>query len=476
MREADERRNASIITHSSTRLSSTGRHVGCTTNTSVPRMLSPIWNDTSVSGNRCSRAFPTGTPRKSAISFVSAGCALPENSFRAPWVIRSPLAARAACPESWLGRKDSNLRIREPKSRALPLGHAPSVRSALSSSRWGPSSPSACRPQDRSSGPKLVDRREYRRRRGPRAPLQIDKCIRSALFRQARGVRRTPGLTRASCSARERVRETSVRQPARSRPPAAAAAAAPDGKSPKTAEPEPDRPAVSAPCPMEIGLRPPDLGMPPGDRRLEVVPNRPGRQRPVRAERAGAGARPSTCPRRTSGTRPRWTPRSPAAPARGPFGGRSASGARRSPRPRPMAVPPSRKNGTSEPTSAAISARASGPSAPPQSRASKQMAAAASALPPPRPASAGTCFSSRSAAPSGTPGRPSRRQSAPAARQARLRASRGTPGASHASANGPGRASHVTTSWSAIDWNTVSRSWNPSGRTPVTRSSRLIFA
>src|SRR6476620_5937379 len=26
---------------------------------------------------------------------------------------------------SWLGRKDSNLRIRDPKSRALPLGHAP---------------------------------------------------------------------------------------------------------------------------------------------------------------------------------------------------------------------------------------------------------------------------------------------------------------------------------------------------------------
>ena len=26
----------------------------------------------------------------------------------------------------WLGRKDSNLRIRVPKTRALPLGHAPS--------------------------------------------------------------------------------------------------------------------------------------------------------------------------------------------------------------------------------------------------------------------------------------------------------------------------------------------------------------
>ncbi len=27
----------------------------------------------------------------------------------------------------WLGRKDSNLRIRDPKSRALPLGHAPTM-------------------------------------------------------------------------------------------------------------------------------------------------------------------------------------------------------------------------------------------------------------------------------------------------------------------------------------------------------------
>ena len=28
-------------------------------------------------------------------------------------------------PASWLGRKDSNLRIRDPKTRALPLGDAP---------------------------------------------------------------------------------------------------------------------------------------------------------------------------------------------------------------------------------------------------------------------------------------------------------------------------------------------------------------
>jgi hypothetical protein len=42
MREADERRNASIITHSSIRCSSTGADVGCTMKTSVPRMFSSI--------------------------------------------------------------------------------------------------------------------------------------------------------------------------------------------------------------------------------------------------------------------------------------------------------------------------------------------------------------------------------------------------------------------------------------------------
>src|SRR5262245_12330991 len=54
------------------------------------------------------------TPRNSAISPARARCALQENSFSCPRLI------------VWLGRKDSNLRIRDPKSRALPLGHAPS--------------------------------------------------------------------------------------------------------------------------------------------------------------------------------------------------------------------------------------------------------------------------------------------------------------------------------------------------------------
>src|SRR5262245_54098606 len=46
-------------------------------------------------------------------------------------LVTSPDTAvhRLLTPESpergWLGREDSNLRIRDPKSRALPLGHAP---------------------------------------------------------------------------------------------------------------------------------------------------------------------------------------------------------------------------------------------------------------------------------------------------------------------------------------------------------------
>src|SRR5207245_3367606 len=54
---------------------------------------------------------------------------VPENSFSSP----NPSAIRGSPITcildsrlvSWLGRKDSNLRIRDPKSRALPLGHAP---------------------------------------------------------------------------------------------------------------------------------------------------------------------------------------------------------------------------------------------------------------------------------------------------------------------------------------------------------------
>ena len=41
-------------------------------------------------------------------------------------------SARDHVSEDWLGRVDSNHRIRDPKSRALPLGHAPTMLSAIS--------------------------------------------------------------------------------------------------------------------------------------------------------------------------------------------------------------------------------------------------------------------------------------------------------------------------------------------------------
>src|SRR5437588_2910566 len=64
----------------------------------------------------------------SAISLVRPGCAVPENTFSSPNPVAirgSPITCASSSLVGWLGRKDSNLRIRDPKSRALPLGHAP---------------------------------------------------------------------------------------------------------------------------------------------------------------------------------------------------------------------------------------------------------------------------------------------------------------------------------------------------------------
>src|ERR1044072_1392261 len=44
----------------------------------------------------------------------------------------------------WLGREDSNLRMREPKSRALPLGHAPPTNGVFLTAR--PRAPDGARP------------------------------------------------------------------------------------------------------------------------------------------------------------------------------------------------------------------------------------------------------------------------------------------------------------------------------------------
>jgi hypothetical protein len=85
IRAADDRRNASIMISISMMCSSTGAHVGWTMNTSVPRMFSSIWNETSVSGKRRRRHWPIGNPRWCAISRASSGWAVPENNFSSPY-------------------------------------------------------------------------------------------------------------------------------------------------------------------------------------------------------------------------------------------------------------------------------------------------------------------------------------------------------------------------------------------------------
>ena len=212
----------------------------------------------------------SGRRRKSAISSASAGCALPENSFSWPPVIVGRLVAPVVIaghhwshgrPSTsseqpthveWLGREDSNLRIRDPKSRALPLGHAPS-RSGAASSRpesaaVAGSSPTQAQPQGaaRQACPQKVKssrfhgllatgraRRSYSARRhgaGQRAPV--------APLRQR--------LDHAPAAARLR-------------------------NSPKTADPLPDIAAATAPASRSAAFSVADFRMTADDRRLEIV-------------------------------------------------------------------------------------------------------------------------------------------------------------------------------------------------------------
>ena len=160
------------MTSSSIRLSA-GAPVGCTMKTSQPRMFSLIRTEISPSEKRPTSASPIPTWRYRQISSASGRLALPAKTrsvstklppiparralpspdagprrwiFRPcpprpgliPWprpAYRTPaVATKAACPGSdlfgpdWLGREDSNLRMREPKSRVLPLDDAPACR------------------------------------------------------------------------------------------------------------------------------------------------------------------------------------------------------------------------------------------------------------------------------------------------------------------------------------------------------------
>ena len=126
MRDADDRRNASIITHSSIRCSvdiRAGRlhdeDVG------AADVLVDLERDLRV-GKALQPRVPDRDAKKLTNLRREGGMSSPEKSFSWPRLIK------------WLGRKDSNLRIRDSKSRALPLGHAPSssMDYAALAARW----------------------------------------------------------------------------------------------------------------------------------------------------------------------------------------------------------------------------------------------------------------------------------------------------------------------------------------------------
>src|ERR1039458_7873857 len=80
MRRAEARLSASIINNSSIRCMSTGRQVGCITNTSAPRTFSWICTYTSPSLKRETRAWPRVRPRKLQTSSQSGSLAVPQKT------------------------------------------------------------------------------------------------------------------------------------------------------------------------------------------------------------------------------------------------------------------------------------------------------------------------------------------------------------------------------------------------------------
>src|SRR3990170_1259998 len=94
-------------------------------NTSAPRLFSSIWNETSESGNRFSRACPGWTPRNSATSFANSGCARPEKSFSSP----NPLAMNGSPIDVFVPGTP-------PAPRSCFAG-TPTPRSAASRIGWG---------------------------------------------------------------------------------------------------------------------------------------------------------------------------------------------------------------------------------------------------------------------------------------------------------------------------------------------------
>ena len=93
--------------------------------TSAPRMFSSIWNETSLSGNRRSRAWPERDAEEVGDLLRQLRVRAARKDLQVAESGCHRVRRRSEVVSCWLGRKDSNLRIRDPKSRALPLGHAP---------------------------------------------------------------------------------------------------------------------------------------------------------------------------------------------------------------------------------------------------------------------------------------------------------------------------------------------------------------
>ena len=102
MRRALARFSASAMISSSIRFSLVGLQVGCTTKTSRARTFWRISTVTSPSEKRPTAALPSSTPRWPAISWASAGLALPVKST----VLNSTLGLRGAGPGPDGGSED----------------------------------------------------------------------------------------------------------------------------------------------------------------------------------------------------------------------------------------------------------------------------------------------------------------------------------------------------------------------------------
>ncbi len=140
----------------------------------------------------------------------------------------------------------------------------------------------------------------------------------------------------------------------------------------------------------------------------------------------------------------------------------TSAGVTCSPRPRPIAVPPSSANATSLPTRPATSASSCWLSPVPHSSLQATSAAAASALPPASPAATGIRFLISMASPGSSrqPG-PTASVSAATARAARLSPPSGTLAAPSPLTRtlSVSAGATVTSSNRARAWNTVTRSW-----------------